>query len=128
MKKRAKILIAIVALIILIVAIVVIINFNKKHKIEEYVNQQYNYFAMYSQNGKVGVVDKKGKLLIEAKYTDVFIPNPSKDIFVCYENSDSFKFLNSKGEELYKNYDDVDILQTSDLNLEFDKNFLKFKK
>ena len=127
MKKSTKIII-VVLLLIVIVATVVALNIRKKHKVEEYVKPVYNYFAMYSQDGKVGVIDKTGKLLIEPKYLDVFIPNPSKDVFVCYENSENFKFLNSKGEELYKNYEGVTALQTSDLNLDFEKVFLRFKK
>lgn len=127
MRKSAKIIV-IIALIAIIVAIAIFFNIGKNHKLEEYKETIYNYFAMYSDDGKVGVIDKKGKLLIEPKYLDVYIPNPSKDVFVCYENSDNFKFLNSKGEELYKDYEDVTALQTSDLNLEFEKNFLRFKK
>lgn len=127
MKKSAKIIVVII-LIAVITAILVFLNVNKKHKLEEYKKNVYNYFAIYSESGKVGVIDKEGKLLIEPKYLDVYIPNPSIDVFVCYENSEKFKFLNSKGEELYKDYEDVTALQTSDLNLDFEKNFLRFKK
>ena len=127
MRKSAKI-ISIMVVIIIIVSVIIVVNINKNHKLEQYVKPEYNYFAMFSEDDKVGVIDKKGKLLIEPKYLDVYIPNPSKDVFVCYENSDNFKFLNSKGEELYKDYEDVTALQTSDLNLEFEKNFLRFKK
>lgn len=79
-------------------------------------------------SGKVGVIDKLGKVLIKPEYLDVFIPNPSKDVFVCYTNSDSYKFLNSKGEELYKDYEEVTVLQTSDLSLDFEKSLFRFKK
>lgn len=128
MKKSTKIILAIIAIIAIIVTVIVVINIRKKHKLEGYIKPVYNYFAMFSEDEKVGVIDKTGKVLIEPKYLDVFIPNPSKDVFVCYENSESYKFLNSKGEELYKDYEDVTALQTSDINLEFDKNFLRFKK
>ncbi len=127
MKKSTKIVIVILLLVV-IIATIVILNLKRKYNLEEYVKPIYNYFAMYSKDGKVGVIDKTGKLLIEPKYLDVFIPNPSKDVFVCYENSEKFKFLNSKGEELYKDYEDVTALQTSDLNLDFEKTLLRFKK
>lgn len=128
MNKSTKIIISIIAIIAIVVTIVVIINNRKKYKVEEYVKPVYNYFAMFSDDGKVGVIDKTGKLLIEPKYLDVFIPNPSKDVFVCYENSEKFKFLNSKGEELFKDYEDVTALQTSELSLDFEKTFFRFKK
>ena len=127
MRRGTKIVIVIL-LLIAIIATIVIINVRKNHKLEKYIKPEYNYFAMFSEDNKVGVIDKSGKVLIEPKYLDVFIPNPSKDVFVCYENSNNFKFLNSKGEELFKDFDEVTALQTSDLNLEFEKTFLRFKK
>ena len=125
---KKKLIIFATIIIVVIVGIVIFFNTNKKHNLEKYVKPEYNYFAMFSNEDKAGVVDKTGKLLIEPKYLDIFIPNPSKDVFVCYENSDKFKILNSKGEELFKEYDDVSALQTSELNLDFEKNFLRFKK
>ena len=46
MKKSSKVIIAIIALVIIIATIVIIIN---KHKLEEYIKPEYNYFAMYSR-------------------------------------------------------------------------------
>lgn len=129
MKRSTKIWISMIVIIAIVVTVVVIVINKNKRKLEEYVKPEYNYFAMYSENGKVGVIDKEGKLLLKPEYLDVFIPNPSKPVFVCYTtNSETYKFLNDKGEELYKDYEAVTALQTSDLNLEFDKNFLRFKK
>lgn len=48
MKKSSKVIIAIIALVIIIATIVIIINKNK-HKLEEYIKPEYNYFAMYSR-------------------------------------------------------------------------------
>ena len=127
MKKSTKIIIAIILLILIVAVLIILLNKNE-HKFEEYIKPEYNYFAMYSTDGKVGVVDKNGKVLIKPEYLDVFIPNPSKSVFVCYINSDSYKFLNLKGEELYKDFEDVSVLQTSDLNLDFEKCFFRFKK
>lgn len=125
---KKKIITLAIIIIAVIVGIVVFLNINKHHKLEKYVKPEYNYFVMFSNEDKVGVIDKTGKLLIEPKYLDIYIPNPSKDVFVCYENSDNFKILNSKGEELFKDFDDVTAMQTSELNLDFEKNFLRFKK
>lgn len=128
MKKSTKLLIAVIAIIAIVVIVVVIINKNR-NKLEEYIKPEYNYFAMYSIDGKVGVVDKSGKLLIKPEYLDVFIPNPSKPVFICYTtNSETYKFLNDKGEELYKDYEAVTALQTSELNLDFEKNVFRFRK
>jgi hypothetical protein len=82
---------------------------------------------MYSDD-KVGVVDKNGNLIIDAIYSDIFIPNPSKDVFFVYENATDYKIVNSKSEELFTDYDKVEVLQTSELSLDFEKVFLKFEK
>ena len=128
MKKSSKIIIAVILLIAIIAVIMIFTKAGKKYKLEKYIKPKYDYFAVYSDEGMVGVINKEGKILIEPKYLDVYIPNPSKDVFVCYENSEKFNFLNSKGEELYKDYEDVTVLQTSDLNLDFEKNYFRFKK
>lgn len=127
MKKNTKILIVAIALIIALAIILIIVNKNK-YQLEKYIKPEYDYFAMYSEDGKVGVVDKNGKMLIKPDYLDVFIPNPSKPVFVCYTNSDTYKFLNVEGKTIFKDYEDVSALQTSDLNLDFEKNVLRFRK
>lgn len=128
MKRSTKWLIIIIVLAVITTVVVMFFLNKKKHVVEKYVKPEYNYFALYSQDGNVGVIDKSGKVLINPEYLDVFIPNPSKPVFVCYTNSDTFKFLNEKGEELYKEFDEVTALQTSDLNLDFEKKVLRFKK
>lgn len=128
MKKSSKIIIAIIFFVLIVSVIVIITNIRKKHTLTKYIKPEYNYFAMYSDEGMVGVINKEGKILIEPKYLDVYIPNSSIDVFICYENSEKFNFLNSKGEELYKDYEDVTALQTSEVNLDFEKKFFRFKK
>ena len=127
MKKSVKVVIAVAVIIIAVIAVIIIIN-KKKIELEKYIQPEYKYFAMYSVDGKVGVIDKSGNLLIKPEFLDVFIPNPEKPVFVCYTNSDNYKFLNDKGEELYTNYEGVTTLQTSNLNLDFEKKVFRFKK
>ena len=126
-KKNIKILIALLIFVVLI-AVIIIVNFNKRHKLEEYVKTRYDYFVVYSTDDKVGVIDKSGNVILESKYFDVFIPNPSKDVFFAYINSTDYEILNNKREKLFENYDNVQILQTSELSLDFEKVFLKYEK
>lgn len=125
---REHIKIIIIAIIVIGIVITFCFFHKKKYNVEEYIKPVYNYFAMYSTEEKVGVIDKKGKIILEPIYDDVFIPNPSKPVFVCYENVSDYKFLDDSGKELYTNYSNVEVLQTSELNLDFEKTFLKFKK
>ena len=121
--------VVLIAVFILVLVLVLIFTSKiNKNKLKEYVPIEYSYFAMYSTDNKVGVIDKKGNIVIEPNYVDIYIPNPSKDVFVCFETTDEYKFLNSKNEELYTNFDEVDVMQTSESKLDFEKNFIKFKK
>ena len=88
----------------------------------------YQYFVMYS--GKTaGVIDRTGKLIIEAKYQDIFIPNQSKDVFFAYIDDDNYKILNKDGEEIFKDYDDITYLETSEpTELVLEKNVLRYKE
>ena len=58
------------------------------------------------QNGKYGVIDKSGNIVIDADYEAVQIPNPSKDIFICIKeyNQDTKEYAtvvyNGKKEEI----------------------------
>lgn len=127
LKDNYKILVVIFFILILVL-VLLFVNMNKKSKIPEVIPVEYNYFSMYSTDDKVGVIDKKGNLIIDAKYFDIYIPNPSKDVFVCFETDDEYVILNSKGEELFKDFEGVEVMETLESNLDFEKTFLKFKK
>ena len=127
LRNNYKIIIVLV-FILIIVGALIIANIKRKPKLEEISKIDYNYFILISNEDMVGVVDKKGKILIEAKYSDIYIPNPSKDVFMCYEIEDEYEFLNSKGEKLFIDYDNVNVLKTSDSDRDFEKDVLKYKK
>lgn len=116
--------------LILILAVYGLIQLVTKHtnvydveKIED-----YKYFVL-KQKGKYGVIDAKGNIIVESKYTDVVIPNPSKDIFVCKEN-EKCKVINSKNKELYTKYENIDAIELKNIasDLMYEKSILKFQK
>ena len=90
--------------------------------------EDYKYFVL-KQNGKYGVIDAKGNIIIESKYTDLIIPNPSKDIFVCKEDGKS-KVINSKNKELYTKYENIEAIELKNIasDLMYEKSILKFQK
>lgn len=88
----------------------------------------YQYFVMYSGEN-AGVIDRSGKLLVEAKYQDIYIPNQSKDVFIAYMDDDNYKILNRNEEEIFKDYSEVACLETSEpTELVFEKNVLRYKE
>ena len=112
MNKRIRwIIISVLTIIVLAIGIMAIVNeLNLHYKIEEI--SEYNYFIL-EQNGKYGVIDKCGNIVIDADYEAVQIPNPSKDIFICIKeyNQDTKEYAtvvyNGKKEEILSNYNNV---------------------
>lgn len=112
MNKRIRwIIISVLTIIVLAIGIMAIVNeLNLHYKIEEI--SEYNYFIL-EQDGKYGVIDKSGNIVIDADYEAVQIPNPSKDIFICIKeyNQDTKEYAtvvyNGKKEEILSNYNNV---------------------
>lgn len=99
-----------VILIIAVVAVIVINEMQLQYEVAEV--KEYNYFVL-TQEGKNGVIDKNGNVIIEPNYIAVQIPNPSKPIFVCFNdyNQESQTYettvYNEKGEQILTNYQNV---------------------
>lgn len=126
MFKKIKIIIVIIILISMISIIMIFGNKKEKKNIEIEKNN-YEYFTLYSLKDKVGVINKEGKVIIDTKYTDIYIPNQSKDVFVCFNGEES-KVLDSKGKELFDDLDEVSCIIISEDTYEMEPNILKYKK
>lgn len=137
-KKSIKkwIILAVVLLILILsgVAITIyVINSDISYEIEEV--SQFNYFKLY-ENKKYGIIDRSGKTIIEPTYDSINIPNPSKDLFICYydynEENDSYKtkVLNSNNEQLYTQYEEIlpFIFKDSTNEVPFEKSVLQYKE
>lgn len=116
--------------LILILAIYGLIQVvTKNNKVYDIENiEEYKYFVL-KQKGQYGVIDTKGNIIVETKYSDLIIPNPSKDIFVCKENGKT-KVINSKNKELYTKYENVEAIQLKNIasELMYEKSILKVQK
>ena len=128
MKKKHIVVISIV--IILIAIVIGVYKFieenGKKYEIAKI--EQYNYFIL-KHNNKYGVMDRKGNIVIETNYDEVKIPNPEKDLFICYENKDT-KILNKNNEEILKNYNKIEAIRLKNIasDLMYEKSVLKYSK
>ena len=122
--------IIIVALLIAIVAGVsyyFIVKNGRKYEIEKV--EDYNYFVL-KQGNLTGVIDRQGNTVINTKYEDVKIPNPEKDIFVCYTSENNTTILNKNNEEIMKEYQNTEPirLQSVASDLMYEKSVLKYKE
>ena len=129
--KRNFIIRTVILIVILIVLVGGMLYYfikenGKKYEIAK-VNE-YNYFVLKSGNTS-GVIDKAGNLIIESNYDDIKIPNPEKDVFVCYKNGTT-KILNSQKQEKLTDYQSVEPIQLKNIttNLMYEKTVLKYEK
>lgn len=137
MKNEKKVVIVLIAIILIIAVIVGIVIYkntrNKEYQLEKI--DKYSYFKLY-QNGKYGVIDENGNILIEASYDVVNIPNPTKAVFICYSQYDETtgeyktKVLNEKNEEILTEFEQVlpIMCETSSSNIPYEKSVLKYKQ
>lgn len=131
--KKLFVVVPIVIIVAVLILMGVVADNKIKYEIEEV--SEYNYFKLY-QNGKYGVIDKSGNIVINPEYEVVYIPNPSKAIFVCYYDYNSqegeykTKIFNEKSEQLFTQYEKVEAFVFKDTTnkIPFEKSVLKYKK
>ncbi len=121
-----------IIIVIILIAIIVGISYYfisqsaKKYEIEKV--EDYNYFVL-RQNNLSGIINKKGEKIVEAKYEDIKIPNPEKDIFICYE-AEKTKALNEKGEQILTQYHNIEPIRLKNIasDLMYEKSILKYSE
>jgi len=128
-----KVFAVIIAIAVTIMIIFIIRNILKERK---EINKEYEYFALYSAN-KWGIINQEGKIVIQPTYQEmIVVPDKTKDIFICMYNINEetgeykTKVVNSKNEEIYTQYEQIETLENIDLNnnLWHEENVLKVKK
>ena len=133
MKKVVAVLIALIVIVITIIGIVKMFSKSTTTSSKTVPNQ---YFAVYT-NGKWGVINSKGEIIIKPDYEEaIIIPDNTKDLFLCvYDvnyNDGTYRteVLNSKGEEFITGYDAILPLENYDSNnnLWYEKDVLLVKK
>ena len=104
---KKKILIAILIILIILAGIFIAQKINtQKYNYEIASVEEYNYY-IYQENDLYGIIDKDGKKVIDANYTNIVLPNPQKDVFVCY-NGQKTEIINSKNEKIFTEYEDIE--------------------
>ena len=132
MKKVFAVILAIVVLIMFVFVIKGILSKDSdKGKIAS-----KDYFTVFKDN-KWGIIDELGNIVIDPSYAEmIIIPDSKKDVFLCtydinYDNNTyKTKALNSKNEEIFTDYEQVEAIQNIDKNnnLWYEANVLKVEK
>ena len=110
MKKKIVVLLS----LIVIITVLAIFSKNKlkKNKIEYTISNIEVYkFIKYKDKGNFGIIDRDGNIIVEASYKDIEIPNPEKDLFICYKDEEETEVLNSKKEKLFTQYDKIEAIK-----------------
>ena len=138
-RKIRRILVICVILILivaLIFGIIYVLNKNKQnYTIEQITNADINYFKLIS-DGKAGVIDKAGNIVINPEYNTIKIPNPKEGIFVCIYDYNAAtgeyktKVLNSQGQEILSNYENVNTIEIKEIvsSIPYEKTVLQYQK
>ncbi len=130
-----KVIAVILAIVVLIMSIFVVKGIFDKSKEEGRITSK-SYFAAYKDN-KWGVIDETGSYVIDPAYAEmIVVPNSKNDVFICTYDVDyttgtyKTKALNSKNEEIFTNYEQIEAIQNMDKNNNawYEENVLRVKK
>lgn len=130
-----KVFAVIIAIVVFIMFIFIIKGLLTKDKEQGKITSE-DYFVSFKDN-KWGVINSKGDNVIDPSYSEmIIIPNSKNDIFLCtydvnYETGEyKTKALNSKNEEIFTNYEQIEAIPNVDKNnnMWYEENVLKVKK
>lgn len=128
-----KVVIAIIIVIILLVGIFFVVNSitsgNKKYTLEEISEEDYKYFSVYT-DGKYGVINENGEMIIQNSYSSITIPNPTKAVFICKNENGKSEVLNDKSEKIFTEFNNVGEIETNGTNSSwpYEKSILKYEE
>lgn len=125
---NVKIIIAVIIVLVLIIGAIIIYNVTKPKTVETIELDPYEYFTVSSLDGKVGVIDKSGKEIIKPEYEHIYIPNQSKDVFVCFKDENNYSIYNKSGKDVFTECTSVYPIVISDSSLEMEKNVLSYEE
>ncbi len=135
MKNKRNVIIFVVILIIILITSIVLgkSNHSKSYSIEDITNVEY---VVFQNDNKYGVIDRSGKILVDAVYDEIDIPNPMKPVFICKYDYNvekqeyNIKVLNEKNETILYQYFIVEAIKLDWDNSEvpFEKSVLKYKQ
>ena len=129
MKKRTIIILIILIALAFAAGYFIVnkVNEEKRSYVIEDVSE-YKFFVVKIDE-KYGVIDKTGKTIIDAHYDKVRIPNPSKDVFICYKDEKGIAY-NSNKQQLFAEYNSISAIDLKNISydLPYEKSVLRSEK
>lgn len=129
MKKKSIIIIVVLIVILIVAGYFILEKLNESKR--EYKIESISEFKFFVSrvNEKYGVIDAAGKTIIDASYDRVEIPNPSKDVFICYKNEKGVA-MNSSKQQIFAEYNSIEAISLKNVatNIPYEKSVLKTEK
>lgn len=128
-----KVLAVLIVIAVIVMCMALIIKFATPDKEANNKTVVNSYLAVYTQ-GKWGVINSKGEIIIKPTYDDmIVVPDPAKAVFIYQSNVNletgtfESKAIDNNSKKLFENYEKVEALQNIDNNniVSYDKNALK---
>ena len=113
-----------IVVIIVIISLAISIYIPNKDRLSGKKEDTSKNYQTIEENGKVGIKDGD-TTVIEPQYDKIIIPNEHREVFMC-QSGEEKKFVNSKNEKIFDNYDAVELIEYDDSK--YEKNILKYEK
>lgn len=113
-----------IVVIIVIISLAISIYIPNKDRLSGKKEDTSKNYQTIEENGKVGIKDGD-TTVIEPQYDKIIIPNEHREVFMC-QSGEEKKFVNSKNEKIFENYDAVELIEYDDSK--YEKNILKYEK
>ena len=132
-KSKKKIIILIVILLIIIaVAVGITMYLNNQrynYELSEISNDQIQYYKL-EQDGKYGVIDREGNIVVEPVYSTIDIPNPTLPVFIKSDDAQNFSAIDNNGNDILTGYESVEAISINNIssNIPYEKTVLKYKQ
>ena len=132
-KSKKKIIILIVILLIIIaVAVGITMYLNNQrynYELSEISNDQIQYYKL-EQDGKYGVIDREGNIVVEPVYSTIDIPNPTLPVFIKSDDGQNFSAIDNNGKNILTGYESVEAISINNIssNIPYEKTVLKYKQ
>lgn len=113
----------IIICIIIVISLGMSIYIPNRDKIEEPEDPSINY-SIIEEGGKKGIA-QNGNTIINPQYDEIIIPNSHRAVFMC-KNGENGKFVNSQNDEIFKKYDNVQLIEITEE--QYEKNILTYEE
>lgn len=132
-KKKRNIIIFIVILVLIIAGVVGVSiylnNLKYQYELSTIQDSEIQYYKL-EQDGKYGIIDKDGNVVLQPTYASIDIPNPTRAVFIKSDDGQNYTAVDGNGSQLFTDYESVEAISINSItsNIPYEKTVLKYKQ